>query len=140
MLPLRLVLDTNGLVSAALKPTSLQRTALLLTLTKPARLYVSAPILEEYGDVLARPALGISKGVRLQLMQLIKNRSYVVTPTRRLDVCSDPDDNMFLECADAARADYLITGNQRHFPAFWKSTKVISAREFVGLAAPHLIR
>jgi len=140
MLPLRLVLDTNGLVSAALKPTSLQRTALLLTLTKPARLYVSAPILEEYGDVLARPALGISKGVRLQLMQLIKNRSYVVTPTRRLDVCSDPDDNMFLECADAARADYLITGNQKHFPAFWKSTKVISAREFVGLAAPHLIR
>ena len=140
MLPLRLVLDTNGLVSAALKPTSLQRTAFLLTLTKPARLYVSAPILEEYGDVLARPALGISKGVRLQLMQLIKNRSHLVAPTRRLDACSDPDDNIFLECADAARADYLITGNQKHFPAFWKSTKVISAREFVGLAAPHLIR
>ena len=38
----------------------------------------------------------------------------------------------------AARADYLITGNKRHFPAYWKSTTIISAREFVTLAAPHL--
>jgi predicted nucleic acid-binding protein len=30
----------------------------------------------------------------------------------------DPDDNKFLECADAARADYLVTGNQGHFPRF----------------------
>jgi prevent-host-death family protein len=49
------------------------------------------------------------------------------------------DDNMFLECADAARADYLITGNQRHFPRFWKKTKIITRREFISLAAPHLI-
>jgi hypothetical protein len=42
------------------------------------------------------------------------------------------------ECADAVRADYLITGNRRHFPAFWKGTKVIASREFISLAAPHL--
>ena len=34
-------------------------------------------------------------------------------------------------CADAARADYLMTGNQRHFPKFWKKTKVITSREFI---------
>jgi putative PIN family toxin of toxin-antitoxin system len=140
MLPLRLVLDTNILVSAALKLDSLQRTTFLLTITKPARLYVSQPILEEYAEVLARPELGIRKGVRLQILQLIRNRSHLVAPTRTLSVASDPDDNIFLECADAARADYLITGNQRHFPTFWKQTKVITAREFVSLAAPHLIR
>lgn len=139
MLPLRLVFDTNGLVSAALTPTGLQRTAFLLAITKPARLYVSAPVLEEYADVLARPKLGIPKGVRLQMMQLIRNRSYTVIPKRRIEVCSDPDDDMFIECADTARADYLITGNLKHFPAFWKTTKVITAREFVGLVAPHLV-
>jgi uncharacterized protein len=37
MLPLRLVIDTNILVSAALNPDGLQRTALLLAITKPAR-------------------------------------------------------------------------------------------------------
>lgn len=140
MLALRLVIDTNVLVSAALKPESLQRTAFLLAITKPARLYVSAPILEEYADVLSRRELAIRKGPRQQLLQLIKNHSHTVVPSRHLAVTSDPDDNMFVECADAARADYLITGNARHFPAYWKSTKIITAREFVTLAAPHLIR
>lgn len=140
MLALRLVLDTNVLISAALKPEGLQRTTLLLATTKPARFYVSAPILEEYAEVLSRPELMIRRGLRLQLLQLIKNRSHMIIPSRRLDVTSDPDDNIFIECADAARADYLITGNQKHFPTFWKSTKIITARDFINLAAPHLIR
>ena len=140
MLSVRLVIDTNVLVSAALKPDSLQRTTFLLAITKPARLYVSAPVLEEYADVLSRPELGIRKGLRQQLLQLVKNHSYIVAPSRRLEVTSDPDDNIFVECADAARADYLITGNQKHFPPFWKGTKIITSREFVTLVAPHLMR
>ena len=140
MLPLRLVIDTNVIVSAALKPAGLQRTVLLLAITKPARWYVSRPILEEYSEVLARPELKIRKGLRQQLLQLIKNHSYTVTPTRRVEVAGDPDDNRFLECADAARADFLITGNLRHFPRFWKKTKIITTREFISLTAPHLIK
>lgn len=140
MLPLRLVIDTNVLVSAALKPESLQRTTFLLAITRPARFYVSPPILEEYADVLSRQELSIRKGIRQHLLQLVKNHSHIVTPSRRLEVCSDPDDNMFLECADSARADYLITGNQKHFPRFWKKTKIITTREFISLSAPHLIK
>jgi len=100
---------------------------------------VSRPILEEYSEVLGRRELRIRKGLRQQVLQLIKN-SYTVVPTRRLHVTSDPDDNMFLECADAARADYLVTGNQKHFPRFWKKTKIITTREFISLTAPHLIK
>ena len=140
MLALRLVIDTNVLVSAALKPDGLQRTTFLLAITKPARLYVSPPILEEFVEVLSRPELSIRKWLRLRLLQLIKNHSYAVTPPRRLAVTSDPDDNIFVECADAARADFLITGNRKHFPAFWRSTKTVTPREFVSLVAPHLIR
>jgi putative PIN family toxin of toxin-antitoxin system len=140
MLPLRLVIDTNVLISAAIKPAGLQRTVLLLAITKPARLYMSTPILEEYSEVLARPELHIRKGLRLQLLQLIKNHSYTVAPTRHLEVTPDPDDNMFLECADVTRADYLVTGNQKHFPRFWKKTKILTPREFISIAAPHLIK
>jgi putative PIN family toxin of toxin-antitoxin system len=139
MLPLRLVIDTNVVVSAALNPEGLQRTTLLLAITKPAHLYVSEAILEEYAGVLSRPHLHIRRGVRQQLFQLIKNHSHIAARSRRLEVCSDPDDNIFIECADAARADYLITGNQRHFPKFWKKTKIINSREFISLMAPHLI-
>ena len=63
MLPLRLVIDTNVLVSAALKPEGLQRTALILAVTKPALFYASHPVLKEYADVLSRPELAIRKGI-----------------------------------------------------------------------------
>jgi predicted nucleic acid-binding protein len=87
---------------------------------------------------LTGPELKIRKGQRAQLMQLIENRTHLVRAARVLDVAPDPDDNRFLECADAARADYLVTGNQRHFPAFWKRTKVITSRELIAIVAPHL--
>jgi putative PIN family toxin of toxin-antitoxin system len=102
-------------------------------------MYVSAEVVAEYAEVLSRPELAIRKGLRHQLLQLIRSRAHLVKPSRRLAVTPDPDDNIFLECADAARADYLVTGNQRHFPKFWKSSKVISSREFVTLIAPHLL-
>ena len=140
MLPLRLVIDTNVLVSAATKPAGVQRTVFLIAISKPARLYVSHPIFEEYSEVLARPELQNRKGLRLELLQLIKSHSHTVLPTRRLEATSDPEDNIFLECADTARADYLVTGNQKHFPRFWKKTKVVTPREFVSLAAPHLVK
>ncbi|MEX2264459.1 MAG: putative toxin-antitoxin system toxin component, PIN family [Bryobacteraceae bacterium] len=103
MIPLRLVIDTNILVSAALKPDGLQRTALLLATTKPATLYVSEAILAEYREVLARPELKIRKGLRQQLLEFVQSRSHPVRPSRPLRVTKDPDDNKFLECADAAR-------------------------------------
>jgi predicted nucleic acid-binding protein len=76
--------------------------------------------------------------MRLLTLQLIRYHAHVLAPSRRLWITSDPDDNIFLECADAARADYLITGNVRHFPRFWKQTKVITPREFISIIAPHL--
>jgi putative PIN family toxin of toxin-antitoxin system len=139
MIPLRLVIDTNILVSAALKPDGPQRTVLVLAITKPARLYVTNAILAEYREVLARPEFKIRRGLRQQLLQLVKNHAQLVKPARAIQVANDPDDDKFLECADAARADYLITGNQRHFPKFWKKTKVITSREFISIVAPHFI-
>jgi putative PIN family toxin of toxin-antitoxin system len=140
MIPVRLVIDTNVVVSAALKPEGLQRTVVLLAMTKPARWYISDAILSEYELVLARPELKIRRSLRQQLLQLIKNHSRMIMPSRLAQVTSDPADNIFIECADAARADYFITGHQRHFPKFWKNTKIISSGEFLSIIAPHLFR
>lgn len=137
MIPLRLVIDTNIVASAALEPDGPQRTVLVVATSKPASLYISEAVLAEYQQVLARPELKIRKGLRQQLLQLIRSRSRMVTPSRALRVTKDPDDNIFLECADAARADYLVNG--RHFPKFWKKTKVITSREFIDIIVPHLI-
>ena len=140
MISLRLVIDTNVVVSAALKPEGLQRTVVLLALAKPAHWYVSQSILSEYALVLTGPELKIRRNLRQQLLQLIRNHVRVVVPSRLPTITSDPADNIFVECADAARADYLVTGNPRHFPKFWKNTKIISSSEFLSVIAPHLIR
>jgi uncharacterized protein len=80
MISLRLVVDTNIIVSAALKPDGLQRTVLLLAMTKPASLYVTEEIIAEYRDVLSRAELKIRKGLRQQLLQLIQKHARQVKP------------------------------------------------------------
>jgi uncharacterized protein len=62
MIAIRLVVDTNIFVSAALKPDGLERTVLMLAMTRPATLYVSDAVLAEYAEVLSRPELKIRKG------------------------------------------------------------------------------
>lgn len=89
--------------------------------------------------MLSWPELQIREGLRQQLLQLIEKRAHSVHPTRRLQITSDPGDNMFLECADVARADSLVTGNTRRFPRFWKKTKVTTSRDLLSLIAPHLV-
>jgi uncharacterized protein len=126
-------------ISAALKPQGLQRTVFLLAISKLARLHMSDAILAKYRMVLARPELRIRRGLQMQFLDLIENRAHFVSPARLVRASSDPDDDKFLECADEARADYLVTGNLRHFPKYWKATKTVYAREFVSLVAPHLI-
>ena len=138
VLPLRFILDTNVVVSGVLKPKGLERTALTFSLTPPASLYVSEAILAEYTEVLSRPELRLPANERRLAMELIAGRSKLVVPTRKLEISPDPDDNVFLECAEAARADYLITGNTRHFPRYWRNTKIINARELLDVIAPHL--
>jgi putative PIN family toxin of toxin-antitoxin system len=92
MIPLRLVIDTNIVISADLKPDGLQRIVLLLAITKPAMLYVSNAIVVEYRKVLARPELKIRKCLRQQLLQLIRSHAHSVVPSRPLQVAKDPDD------------------------------------------------
>lgn len=139
MPPLKLVIDTNVLVSGLLKPDGLERAVLTFALTSPAKLFFSREILSEYETVLRRPKSKIQPAQTKELMALLQKRGALVEPSLKLNVCSDLDDNKFLECAETARIDYLITGNKRHFPKFWKSAKIINARELMEIIAPHLL-
>jgi predicted nucleic acid-binding protein len=46
---------------------------------------------------------------------------------------SDPDDDIFLKCARAARADHLATGNLKHFPASWGETRIVTPRRLLDI-------
>lgn len=82
--------------------------------------------------MLCRPRLGIDpKKIRFALEQIGKV-TRPVAPIAAVTAAQDPDDNIFLECAEAAQADYLVTGNLRHFPDQWRKTRVVGPRELIG--------
>lgn len=140
MKTVRVVLDTNVIVSAHLNHEGYERHVLDLALTGKIALTVSEKILAEYEGVLRRPKFSISSRHVAQSMRLIRASGNLVNPRREVTAAHDPDDNRFLERAEAARADYLVTGNKRHFPKRWRGTQVVNARELIEQVVPELQR
>jgi len=105
----------------------------MLVLSGEVQLCVSDPVFAEYDEVIRRPRFKRSRAVIEKTLQSVRKLGHWVKPTVRVEECTDPDDNIFLECAQAGEADYLVTGNLRHFPKRWRKTKVISARELIEL-------
>jgi putative PIN family toxin of toxin-antitoxin system len=127
----RVVLDTNVVVSAHLNEAGSESAVLKLAFAGHLTLFVSEPILTEYEGVLLRRKFSLdAHRIRCSLAR-IREASTVVQPLRTVWVSSDEADNRFLECAETAQADYLVTGNKRHFPRRWKSTQIVSARELI---------
>src|SRR5262249_5042390 len=106
---IRIVLDTNVIVSAHLQEEGLEAAVFLLALAGRITLCVSQPILAEYEGVLSRRKFSLDPHRVTRSLKQIRRASRRVRPTRTLAECPDPEDNRFLECAEAARADYLIT-------------------------------
>ena len=129
----RVVIDTNVLVSAALKRLGAEATTVDHVGSGFLQLYVSEPILAEYRGVLSRPRLRIETQVLAFLIELTHSRATILRPGMRLSVSPDESDNRFLECAEAAHADFFVTGNKRHFPARWKKTEIVNARELLAI-------
>jgi putative PIN family toxin of toxin-antitoxin system len=130
---IRVVIDTNILVSALLQPEGLPAAVWMLALSGNVQLCVSDAIFAEYDEVIRRPRFKRPADVIEGALAEIRKLGHWVTPSVRVEECADPDDNMFLECAQTAEADYLVTGNVRHFPERWKMTRVVSARELIEL-------
>lgn len=132
------VLDTNVVVSAHLRHDGLERFVLDLALGGAIRLYMSHEILEEYSGVLRRAKFRISPDLVANSLGLVRKVAKFVRPKQTLSISSDSDDNKFLECAEETGADYLVTGNKRHFPKAWGRTRVVSARELLEEIIPTL--
>lgn len=130
---MRAVLDTNVIISALIKPGGLESLAFLLALRRRYELCASAPILAEYGEVLRRPRFSrwLNPDDVRDALAAIERTALLVHPVNTETACSHEPDNRFLEWAEAAQADYLITGNRRHFPKAHRNTLIVSTREFL---------
>jgi uncharacterized protein len=132
---LRVVLDTNIIVSALLQPLGMPAQVFSLAATNVVRMCVTDAIFSEYDEVIRRPRFKRSLKEIDAALQTIRANSVWVTPGLKVAVCSDPDDDMLLERAQAAEAHHLITGNLRHFPNVWHGARIVTARQFPEIVA-----
>jgi putative PIN family toxin of toxin-antitoxin system len=107
-----LVLDTNVLVSAVLRPGSSPHRALLKARMQGALLASEATLLELH-EVLLRSKFDriVDRALREALFQEYVRRCKVVTISSPIRACRDPRDDKFLEVAMHGRADVIVTGD-----------------------------
>jgi putative PIN family toxin of toxin-antitoxin system len=115
---MRVVLDTNVLVSALLKPESVPDRALGALWSHGATVLYDARIASEYRTVLARPKfMAIDRSRADALLDAIARRGTMLEHVEPWHgAMTDDDDRIFVEVALSGRADGIVTGNGRHYP------------------------
>src|SRR2546427_382927 len=123
---MKVVFDTNVVVSAFIVPGSKGEDALLLAHRRKVELYSSVPILTETARILRTKFDQSEKDVTAAL-KMIGRAATIVRPSRRVMVLEDLPDNRILECAVTAQVDLIVTGDHH----------ILEIREFEGI---HLSR
>ena len=113
---LKLVLDTNTLVSAFFWEGNESKLFEKIEEGK-ILLFTSLEILKEAEEVLKRPkfkeVIMSTKQTPNEIIQKIISISHIVFgPKLNINICRDPNDNMFIECAINAKADYIVSGDK----------------------------
>jgi uncharacterized protein len=94
---IRVVLDTNIIVSALSQPLGPPAQILMLALGGSIQLCVSGNVYAEYEEVISRPRFQRSEDIIAGTLHAIREKGVWVRPTERVTACADLDDDIFLE-------------------------------------------
>ena len=134
---MRVVLDTNVLISALAFPGSKPDQILSRIRRGEIDLFISSFILSELDRVL-REKFRLTKKEAQDRVNAVSSIAHLVEPTERIQVVTaKDDDNRILECAIEAQADFLVTGDKEQLLPLGslRDTRIISPSEFVNLLA-----
>lgn len=131
---MKIVIDTNVIISGVIssKGPPGKILYLLSDMESKIEILISEEIFEEYRVVLLRPKFSFPKETIINTLAFFNVNAIFIYPFRKLNVTLDPDDNKFLECAVTGQADFLITGNKKHYPfSEFEGTKIVTPAEFL---------
>jgi len=127
----KVVFDTNVLVSALVFPGGRGEAALQRVLEEKDELLLSKPILDELLGVLARKFSRDAEALS-HVAVFLSELSLSVKPRRRLHVVKDEPENRILECAIAGHADAIVTGDRVLLALHeYRGVRIISLREYL---------
>jgi len=113
---LRIVLDTNVLVSALLTPFGGPGQILELINSGKLEILLDNRIYSEYREVLSRDKFGIPPHVQDIVLERLSRKALWISPGPLSLKLPDASDVMFVEVAVSGRAGAIVTGNKKHFP------------------------
>ena len=109
----RATFDTNIFLRALIRRGSLADNLLSLWLDRRIVLVLSQTIVDEVQAVLLRPRLirkySYTPQAVTQLINLLVQRTIIVEVPFSLDLCRDPNDNPFVDCAVLGRVQFLVS-------------------------------
>ena len=108
---MKVVFDTNILVSALVFPGGRGEIALQRIVEERDQLVVSQPIIDELLGILSRKFSRDAEELA-HVAVLLSELGVLVKPRQRLRVVADEPDNRILECAVAGHADAIVTGDK----------------------------
>ena len=133
---LRVLLDTNQLVSSVLSTRGVQG-RIVDEWRRHAFLLVLAPgQAEEVAEVLRRPKIATKYSVtptdRQALLALLHAEAVLLPEASPPGVCRDPDDDYLLGCAAASHVDYIVTGDNALLAvAQYRGVTIVDGRQFL---------
>lgn len=129
---MKIVLDTNVVVSGILHPEGPCGRVLDLAHSRDVTIVYDDRILEEYEEVLTRPKFGLNPADVREFVELLSMVGLQSPGANLSDALPDEADRMFLECAVGGKVNCIVTGNKRHFPKHaCPEIPVLSPAEFL---------
>lgn len=129
---MRIVMDTNILVSALITPFGNAARILDMVLLGELQVLHDDRILSEYSEVLLRPNFSFEERDVDDLLSFIDTEGLKVASVPVSYSVIDKDDIPFIEVAVSGTAEALITGNKRHFKgAITKKIRIMNPDEFL---------
>lgn len=128
---MRIVIDTNVLVSSIINPAGPPGLIAGLILDDRLTACYDSRILSEYEDVLNRPKLHLDRTCVCRFLDYIHQYGHPTIAVPYDADLPDASDRPFAETALGASAAYLITGNLRHFPRRIGVTNVVAPGVFL---------
>jgi len=133
----RLVIDTNILVSGLFSSTSLPAHLMVLWREGQFDLLTSADQLDELLRVTRYPRIRerLAPALAGRLINELRDIAIVVKDLPAVAVSPDPYDNYLLATAAAGAADFLVTGDKRDLLSLklYQRTKIVTVRDFLTL-------
>jgi putative PIN family toxin of toxin-antitoxin system len=127
---MKVVLDTNIIVSAFINPKGVPGEIISLILSKKITICYDNKIFSEYAEVLKKSKFNFDNMLIDEFLNFVKdNGEYIIAEPQKIKF-DDEDDKLFYDVYKSSDANYIITGNKKHFP---KEKDIITPREYIKL-------